>query len=356
MGGRHFKVSQALLTYPQCTRTKEALLEYLKGRGDILCAVVCHENHHETEGEHLHAWVKLEKIRDLGATQWGSFFDWDGIHGHYDKVKCTSKSIADTVKYVIKDGDYIDWNCNVDTIINPNKSHARKYDNMRILNTPISELVRDGTIPIEKVDAIKRGIAAYKLLDKPADKKATRGIWLYGPAGCGKSTWAKKLGLHLGGYYEKAQNKWWDGYEGEKVVVLDDLDTGTLLHYLKKWTDKFACKGEVKGSTVWLHHDWFVVTSNFTIHEIVDMADKSDHMYEAVKRRFHFLTLPPDQDYFQFDPEADWSNPDEVEPQSSGASGECTEQPPAEVEPPAQKQAPPADDDPLTSFMSGSGF
>uniref|UniRef100_A0AAU8H4P3 ATP-dependent helicase Rep n=1 Tax=CRESS DNA virus TaxID=3138951 RepID=A0AAU8H4P3_9VIRU len=310
MPGKQICYSQVLLTYPQCERTKEDLLEYIQSIEEVQCAIICHEDHHETDGSHLHAWIKYNMKQRISSNKWGTLFDWDGVHGHYDKVTCSTRSIADTVKYVMKDGDVLVWNCDAEALMNPGRSHVRKYDNEKILNTPMKTLVEEGVISIKDVTAYQRGIAAYKLLDKPGIKKNCRGIWLCGPAGCGKSTWAKKLGDYLGGWYEKAQNKWWDGYEGEKVVILDDLDTETLLHYLKKWADKFPCKGEVKGATVWLHHDWFVVTSNYHISEIVEKTGDAEHFYDAVTRRFNELNLSEGEQYFNFDASLDWNNPD----------------------------------------------
>lgn len=335
------KFAQVLLTYPQCTRSKEELLEFIKGLDDAQCAIVCKENHHETEGEHLHAWVKFRHQKEVAKSVWGSMFNWDDIHGDYRKVTCSTRSIADTVKYVMKDGDTLVWNCDPDQLMNPGKSHKRKYDNEVILNTPLKKLVDDNVISVKDIDAYKRGIAAYRLLEVPKEKKFCRGIWLTGPAGCGKSTWARALGKAKGGYYEKAQNKWWDGYEGQKVVILDDLDTEALLHYLKIWADKFPCKGEVKGATVWLHHDWFVVTSNFSIAEICRQAglDKEDKFYGPVKRRFHELNLPINAEYFQFDPEAKFENPDVEEDVPLEAEGGQA----ADVSP-SEEHASPSDD------------
>lgn len=347
---REIFYSQVLLTYPQCTRSKEALLEFIQTLKEAQCAIVCHENHHETEGEHLHAWVKFSSKQRIGRGKWGSLFDWGDIHGNYAKVTCSTRSIADTVKYVMKDGDTLVWNCDPEALMNPGKSHVRKYDNEKILNTPMKQLVDEGVINIKDVSAYQRGIAAYKLLDKPGLKKKCRGIWLVGPAGCGKSTWAKALGDHLGGFYEKAQNKWWDGYEGEKVVILDDLDTETLLHYLKKWADKFPCKGEVKGATVWLHHDWFVVTSNFCIRDIVEKTGDPEHFYDAVKRRFHELVLPSGAEFFHFDPDCDWSNPD-VETYDGKSVAESVAKPPSPKQPPT----PTPEYDPTSGFF-GSGY
>nr|UCS96296.1 MAG: replication-associated protein [Cressdnaviricota sp.] len=336
---KQIKYAQVLLTYPQCDKPKEDLLEWIKTIDGVQSAIVCHENHHETDGEHLHAWVKFINTQRIGKGKWGTLFDWNGIHGHYDKVTCSTRSIADTVKYVMKDGDTIVWNCDTEALMNPGKSHQRKYDNEKILETPMKQLVDEGVINIKDVPQYLRGIQAYKLLEKPKEKKKCRGIWLTGKAGCGKSTWAHMLGEHLGGYYEKAQNKWWDGYDKEKVVVLDDLDTEALLHYLKIWSDKFPCKGEVKGSTVWLHHDWFVVTSNFTIRDICSKTGETDKFYDALKRRFHELSLPYDAEFFQFDKDCDWTNPD-VE----------------DTTPPPTKQQPPEPTEPTIASFMGSGY
>ena len=51
------------------------------------------------------------------------------------------------------------------------------------------------------------------------------GVWYHGHAGVGKTTLISKK--YPGAYLKRAQNKWFDGYQGEDVVVIDDQVLGT---------------------------------------------------------------------------------------------------------------------------------
>lgn len=77
-------------------------------------------------------------------------------------------------------------------------------------------------------------------------------------------------------------NKWFDGYEGEKVIIIDDLDETFLGHYLKIWLDHYACTGEIKGGQVALQHTTLIITSNFTPAEL--FADKPHNIIPIARR------------------------------------------------------------------------
>ena len=139
-----------------------------------------------------------------------------------------------------------------------------------------------------------RGIQFYRSLHVPSYSHATvRGVWFYGAPGTGKSFAARSMYPNA---YMKAQNKWFDGYAGEAVIILDDFDFGgkCLGHLLKIWLDKYPCSAETKGGSVQLQHRVFIVTSNYTPNQLFGRRDDDkefgqDDMVVAIQRRIQFF-------------------------------------------------------------------
>lgn len=131
------------------------------------------------------------------------------------------------------------------------------------------------------------------MLVEAKDHDNVRGVWYYGPPRVGKSMVARKENPSL---YLKAQNKWWDGYEGQEAVLLDDFDHNgaCLSHHIKIWADRYACTGEIKGGTVPLMYSKFVITSNYTPAEI---WPQDPVLVEAITRRFEMIHMEGDPNY-----------------------------------------------------------
>lgn len=78
----------------------------------------------------------------------------------------------------------------------------------------------------------------------------------------------------------KQMNKWWDGYNNQETVLIDDLELDSLSylgHYLKLWGDPYGTlDGEIKGSTIPLNYKKLYITSNYSIDQCVEAIAKKD--------------------------------------------------------------------------------
>lgn len=128
-------------------------------------------------------------------------------------------------------------------------------------------------------------------MTRPEALSSTCGTWLSGRPGAGKSHVVINT---FPNRYIKSINKWWDGYQGEAVVHLDEVDpshTSWIGPFLKKWADKWPFDAEVKGGAMQIRPKRIIVTSNYTIEEMG--FDKVTT--EAISRRFESIVKVKDQ-------------------------------------------------------------
>lgn len=118
--------------------------------------------------------------------------------------------------------------------------------------------------------------------DLPPLREFQVGYWYYGPSGSGKTYAA--IHEFPGAYRKIAANKWWDGYNGEENVIIDDLDQkhDYLGFYLKIWADRYAFQVEMKGKSRLVRPKKVIVTSNWHIKEIW----QDSQTVEPLLRRF----------------------------------------------------------------------
>lgn len=88
----------------------------------------------------------------------------------------------------------------------------------------------------------------------------TEVYWYYGPTGTGKSREAYRLAPDA--YFKMGANKWWDGYDGQDTVIVDDYrrDLCTfaeLLRLFDRYPHRVECKG---GSREFLSTRIFITT------------------------------------------------------------------------------------------------
>jgi hypothetical protein len=81
-------------------------------------------------------------------------------------------------------------------------------------------------------------------------------------------------------------SKWWDGYRGQNLVVLNDFEPshGPFLGYfLKIWADHYAFNAEVKGGMLKIRPAKLIVTSQYALEDCFE----DPKTIEALCRRFN---------------------------------------------------------------------
>jgi len=111
--------------------------------------------------------------------------------------------------------------------------------------------------------------------------------WLHGKPGVGKTRLAFAMAEALGcasPYIKCSQNKWWDNYNNEAVVLIDEFEQDAKYqgHLLKVAGDVRAFKAEMKGSSKQIRPSTIIVTSNYRIEDIWTDTE----MRTALHRRY----------------------------------------------------------------------
>lgn len=173
-------------------------------------------------------------------------------------------------------------------------SQKEKGETERDRHAAAYRLIKEGKadeIPDDMQFKYHRNIESLKRKFMPTVQQAddVTGVWIWGEAGCGKSRKARK---DYPGAYDKMCNKWWDGYQDEEYVLIDDLglEHKCLGHHLKRWGDRYSFLAEFKGGAIQIRPKKIIVTSQYSIDKVFDDKETRD----AISRRFFSINMPID--------------------------------------------------------------
>lgn len=113
--------------------------------------------------------------------------------------------------------------------------------------------------------------------------------WWYGSTGTGKSRLAwEKYGIIC---YQKMLNKWWDGYDDQKVVIIEEWSpkNEVTASALKIWADRYPFTAQIKGGVLQkIRPAKIIVISNYALNDC--FPDSRDA--EPIARRFRQIRFP----------------------------------------------------------------
>lgn len=300
------KSSQFFFTWPKLGMPLEEVLKQLKeifthDGVEISRYLICNELHLDGT-PHRHAYIKLNRTIDAKDARFADLI-WkeETYHGNYQGCR----SEKGVVQYCMKKDDFI---CNFDFNLDANTRKLRRNKQLERLvtgETPLHIMVKEEDYSLLKgYRTLKQDLTEYELDSYKKSLRDVEAIWFYGKTRRGKSWLAlEHMGIdprdpeQLNLVFEKnGRNKWFDGYNGQTKVLMDEVapgkDSQWLMDYLKKWTDRLPCSIESKGRT--MHGKWtqWMVTSQHSIDDVFGLPEHhEDHKQRlkdiaALKQRF----------------------------------------------------------------------
>jgi len=217
----------------------------------------CEEVAPTTGTPHLQGYIAFNNARTKAQAR----TILDGCH-----VEVMLGSIAQNETYCSKSGEM--KHLGVKPISNDNKGRAEKLRWQRA-----KELAKSGNLDEIDADIFIRCYSTLQRIRtdftaKPAPQDVTC-YWIYGPTGTGKS---HSVETTFPLCYKKNMDdpKWFDSYQGEETVYLEDLDKYQVKWggLLKRLADRWPLLVNLKGSMRYIRPKRIIVTSNYNLDEI----------------------------------------------------------------------------------------
>lgn len=194
-----------------------------------------------------------------------------------------ARSISPAIVYCQKDGDFAEFG------VRPMDDQDRGTSEKERWQTTwdLAKANRIEEIPVDirvRCYSTCRRIAKDYMV-RPTSLAAPCGTWVYGRSGVGKT---HSVYTCYPGLYSKNGSKWWDGYQGEDVILFDDMDPsiGTwCTRFFKIWADERPFIADVKNGSIYIRPTKFIVTSQYTIEECFGEIETRD----ALNRRFSIV-------------------------------------------------------------------
>lgn len=139
---------------------------------------------------------------------------------------------------------------------------------------------------IKNYQGLKYAETLQKYYEKPRDWK-TEVSWYYGATGTGKSFTAYEDLLKITDadniYHSMDTGKWWDGYDGQEYVIIDDMRKDFLkFHQLLRLLDRFPYRIENKGGTRQFVARKIIITSCYHPTELYDTREDLEQLLRRI--------------------------------------------------------------------------
>jgi len=202
---------------------------------------------------------------------------WESMRGRIEQNE----------KYCAKEGNYHKWGDVPQFNVQNGLDEKERWEDIWTKAKAGQIESIEPMIRLKHYNTISRISSHYNPRPRRLHPDEFKAYWIYGPTRTGKSkcVWDKYEDHPDGFYIKSANNKWWDRYNGEGVVYLEDFpgDGKYLSYYIKTWVDVYPFHAEFKGGSRYARPHTIIVTSNFSLSAVFESTGED---YAAIKARF----------------------------------------------------------------------
>lgn len=227
-----------------------------------------------TGREHIQGWLQWSNPRQVGNF-------WKKFNHAY--VAPRHGTVEDNQRYTAKEGRWEEFGT-------PPKQGERADWELARSQLANRKSVREVIDAQPHLLPTIRALERYATLSRqPPQDRDVRVLYIHGPAGCGKT---RAIHEAYPDAYWKPEGEWWDGYEGQPVVVLDDYYSDIRYQQILRVLDRYPLRLPVKGGFVPAEYTTVLITSNATLDE--QYPNQFGPRREALYRRIHCVISATD--------------------------------------------------------------
>ncbi|APA62647.1 putative replication protein [uncultured virus] len=218
-----------------------------------------------------------------------------GANYHFEARRGTQKQAID---YACKEGNFYEYGQkNVDVrVVTPKSKENLIQNQLKRVHDKIQQGVSLSSIYEEEplISArFPKYINTVASLRKPPIRSSLVVELHHGPTGSGKTYNAFQRFPDLFSLPVKSgKTLWFNGYDNEPVVLMDDFTGAFALDQLLRLTDQYPIQVETKGGMVWFNPTLIIITSNFKEADWYTYTNRPEHflaLQRRITKRYHIL-------------------------------------------------------------------
>lgn len=197
---------------------------------------------------HMQGWIQFEKPKRFGGVK--------KLFTKSTHIETCKGNEFDNDKYCKKDGEFITHG---EFMAQGNRTDLKNIKKILKDGGTMSDIMEK---EFETYCKYRNGIKDYAALIEKKNRKEFRKVEvevLWGETGTGKTKTAMETAefkIHAD------QLKWWDGYDGEKIICIDEYDSSIRLTEMLGLLDGYQLRLPIKGSFTYANWTKVIITSN----------------------------------------------------------------------------------------------